>query len=403
MKKRIVLFICFCCFFFSISSTGGNIVKRYNNTKLVTRKFCRHLDFEINRGVIILHDVQIAGSSKRYNFILDTGSSYTLVSKEVALEIGFMAESSTVITDGFESKSIELGLMDFKVGEIEFSHVGVGIIDNSPIEKLCNIDGYIGYNLMKSCIWKLGLGEIIISDDIKNIEDLGDYHAQKLNEGPTVVAGFSNGFNSTMLFDLGDNGAVEIHESRISLIKEKEMVTGTGKLYSTGLGDGNKTEESIQKLLKVPSFTLGNGRVESMIVYTDDSPLLPIDVIGAEILNYFNIVIDFPGKKFYSLNISEEYGDRNFMIHGFKYEIVGGSIYVSFVWDGSSAYKSGIRVGQQISMINGLSTSELCLFERCKAHEWMQSAFDNDSITLTLAGSDNVVVLSKAPLFKGEN
>ena len=66
-------------------------------------------------------------------------------------------------------------------------------------------------------------------------------------------------------------------------------------------------------------------------------------------------------------------------------------------------FKANQVCGQQISMVNGILTSELCLLERCKAHEWMWSAFGNDSITLTLAGSDNVVVLSQAPLFKGEN
>jgi hypothetical protein len=32
---------------------------------------------------------------------------------------------------------------------------------------------------------------------------------------------------STMLFDLEDNGTVEIQDSRIALIKKKEIATGT--------------------------------------------------------------------------------------------------------------------------------------------------------------------------------
>lgn len=152
----------------------------------------------------------------------------------------------------------------------------------------------------------------------------------------------------------------------------------------------------------MPSFTLGNGKVDGVIVYTDDSPLLPIDVIGAGILNYYNIILDFPKGKFYSVNISEKYGDHNFKTHGFKCDIKDSSIYVSFVWEGSSAYKSGLRVGQQISMINGISTSDLLHLESCKIHEWMQSALDNHSLTLSLAGSDEVLVVTKEPLFSGD-
>lgn len=402
MKNTILLFICFSFCLALTSNAEQRDVKRFKSTKLVTKNFYHNLDFEINRGVVVLSDVQFASSGKRYRFILDSGSAYTLVSKEVAVNAGFLVDASTVINDGFEKESIKLGLADVTIGDVKFSNVGVGVIDDFQMEKNCDIDGIIGYNLMKSCVWKLGLEEIIITDDVRKINNVSDFYAQKLYDGPTVVAGFSNGFSSTMLLDLGDNATVEIQESRISLIKEKEVATGVGKLYSTGLGYGNKTEESIHKLLKVPSFTLGNGKVDGMIVYTDDSPLLPIDVIGAGILNYYNIILDFPKGKFYSINISEKYDDHNFKTHGFKYDIKDSSIYVSFVWDGSSAYKSGLRVGQQISMVNGISTSDLLHLESCKIHEWMQSALDNHSLTLSLAGSDEVLVVTKEPLFSGD-
>jgi len=317
MRKYRIIYISIVLFLTStFSYAKQESIKNYDRTKLVTKNFIQKIDFEIKRGVIVINNVQLVGSNKKYNFILDSGSEYSLISKEVADEIGFTVGFLDEITDGYEKQKIQLGRANFKIENVEFNNVGVGIIDNSQMEKICNIDGYIGYNLMKSCIWQLGTKKVTITDNIKNIKNIASYSKQRLFNGPTVEAGFTNGFNSTMLFDLGDNGTVEIQESRIDLIKMKEIATGTGILYTTGLGVGKKNEGSIHKLLKVPSFKFGNSFVKNMIVYTDNAPQFPIDIIGAGILNYFEIVLDFPKKRIYSLKVLDEYKNEGFKTHG---------------------------------------------------------------------------------------
>lgn len=205
-----------------------------------------------------------------------------------------------------------MGLTNLKIENVEFDNVGVGILNSVYEDKICNIDGYIGYNLMKRGIWELGTEQIIITDNIKNIKNINSYDKQKLFDGPTVIAGFTNGYKATMLFDLGDNGTVEIQDSRIALIKKKEIATGTGLLYTTGLGLGNKNERSVHKLLKVPSFKFSNSFVKNMIVYTDNAP-------------------NFPKKRIYSLNILDKYKNDRYKTYGFKYSIVNNEIIITII------------------------------------------------------------------------
>ncbi len=392
-------YLIFLFYLTSYLSIEAQNLKKYSSCKLKTSNFTENLTYTFENNVIIIKDVRIKGTTQKFNFILDSGSEYTLISKRVAKEIGFTADFSEEITDGYEKQKIQLGFANFKIQNIEFNSVGVGIIDNSQMEKICNIDGYIGYNLMKSCIWQLSTGQIIITDDIKNIKNVRNYNKQKLFNGPTVEAGFTNGFNSTMLFDLGDNGTVEIQESRIDLIKKKEIATGTGILYTTGLGVGNKNESSVHKLLKVPSFKFGNNLVKNMIVYTDNAPHFPIDIIGAGILNYFEIVLDFPKKRIYSLNVLDEYKSEGYKTHGFKYTIVNNEMIITYIWNNSPAYKAGLRVGEKITKLHGLKIKDLSNLDNCEIYKRIDTIMDIDTINIVLSSNNENITLTKSPLF----
>jgi hypothetical protein len=380
----------------------GNGLKKYNTCKLKSSKFSETIPASFNRGVIVVSKVRIGGINRELNFILDSGSEYSFISDKVANEIGFSPFFSEVITDGFEKRNFQLGLLDFHIGSIEFNEVGVGIMNSSQMEKMCDIDGYIGYNLMKSCIWKLGTSEIVITDKIKNIEGLNKFYKQKLFNGPTVEAGFVNGFNSTMLFDLGDNGTVEIQESRIELIKNKQITTGIGELYTTGFGNGKKSEKSIHKLLKVPGFKFGGDTVNNMIVYTDNAPQFPIDIIGAGILNYYNIILDFPGKRLYSQNMSNEYLNQGFKTCGFKYNFINKEIIIKFIWDDSVAQKAGLKIGQKIELINNIKINDLIELRDCEIYQKIDSLLKQKQVSIKIQGEKSNIILNKSPLFTFE-
>ncbi|TAJ14230.1 hypothetical protein DMA11_05945 [Marinilabiliaceae bacterium JC017] len=402
MRFAFLVFIALCFFDSPSACYGQSAPKAYASAKLVSKNFGTNLSVEYSRGVIVLTNVRISGSDKAYRFILDSGSDYSLISEHLADAIGFKPSFSEEITDGYEKQKVELGFVDIQLDAICFKEVGVGVIYNAQSEKVCDIDGYIGYNLMKSCIWQLSKDQLVVTDKIKNVKKLEAYSKQKLFNGPVVEAGFVDGFNSTMLFDLGDNGTVEIQESRIDWIRNKQIITGTGRLYTTGLGEGAKKDESIHKLLQVSGFKFGGEVVNDMVVYTDDAPHFPIDVIGAGILKYYNIILDFPGKRLYSQNICNTYINDGYKTCGFKYDIVGNEVVIKFIWNHSAAREAGLKIGQKIESINDTDVHDLRNQEACEAYNRVDALLEQEVVSLKIQGVDDRITLTRSPLFKSK-
>lgn len=390
-----------CLILFCSSLLKGQSVKKFQKCSLASSHFTAKLQSEFRNNIIIISDVRIDGVDRPLRFILDSGTSYSMLSKDIADQIGFKPTFDAEVNDGNEADSLMLGMLDLRLGNVLFRHVGFGI-ESGHVRPMCGIDGIIGYNVMRTCVWKLGIGQTIITDNKKNFRNIGSYYQGKLTYGPLVVAGFENGYRATMFLDLGDDGTVEAAASRLNYIRQKKVVTGVGQPYMTmvGSGYGNKDAQSVSKLLEVPGFQFGGKTVKNMVVYTDDNPLFTVDAIGAGILNYYNLILDFPGKKIYSQNISDEYINKGFKTFGFKYEPVGNQLRIRFVWNQSAAQRAGLKVGDKIEEINGMAIQKLQGDEPCQIYQKVDSVSDASSaLILKIAGREQPITLKKAPLF----
>lgn len=380
----------------------GQSLKTYSKCKLKSSHFIEELPTEINNGAIIVQTVWIEGVNRALRFILDSGSSYSYISEDIADKIGFVPSFKTSVTDGNEQEQTVLGLINLQLGSVLFSEVGVGIDESVIARPLCNIDGVIGYNVMKTCLWKLEAGRTVISDQVKNFSNFRDYNKDKLADGPLIIAGFEDGYRATMLLDLGDNATVVAATSRIKYIRQKKVVTGVGQPYITMVGSGyaNKNEQSETALLEVPGFEFGGKTVSNMIVYTDDNPLLMVDAIGSGILNYFNLILDFPGKQVYSQNIASQYINKGFKTFGFKCECLENKVCIRFLWNSSAASKAGLHVGDEIERINQVDMKNLLQNDACHVYEKINTILNGDSvIELKISGCDELITLQKDQLF----
>jgi hypothetical protein len=382
-----------------LNSTFAQSVKKFQKCSLASSHFVEELPTDFN-NVIIISNVRIDGVDRPLRFILDSGTSYSMLSKDIADEIGFKPTNGVAVNDGNERESLKLGMLNVYLGNVSFHNVGFGI-EASKTGPWCDIDGIIGYNVMRTCVWKLGIGQTIITDNKKSFRDISSYYQGKLTYGPLVVAGFENGYRATMFLDLGDDGTVEAATSRLKYIRQKKVVTGVGQPYLTmvGSGHGSKDAQSVTKLLEVPGFEFGGKTVKNVVVYTDDNPLFAVDAIGAGILNYYQMILDFPGKKIYSLNIADEYINKGFKTFGFKYEREGNELRIRFLWNNSSAQRAGLKLGDKIEAINNIAVKKLLQTDPCNVYEQFK---DVTSIQLKVAGHNAPITLKKEPLFNNE-
>lgn len=134
------------------------------------------------------------------------------------------------------------------------------------------------------------------------------------------------------------------------------------------------------KFAHIPEISFGDYKLKTPIVSFPDSSTIKgiiTDVkrdgtIGSQLLNRFNIFIDFTQKKFY-FKPNENFKRR------FTYNIAGIEIIqitpsfpiieVMAVWENSPAEKAGVLPGDGISEINGNSVFSMSLGEVRKVFE----------------------------------
>ncbi len=323
------------------------------------------ITFEIDiLGQIILTDVRLNGSQKKFRFILDTGSTNCFIKKRVLADLGLKATEVSSVSDGFANWEVYFTTVDFTINSVSFDNVKVNIEESASFID-CNIDGIIGANLMKTCIWSFVNGEIKLRKKLKSKEIIGYYkQPMKFIQGVPYILGNFDNYSADMLFDLGFNGDLSIGVSSLSSFKSDQKVIGKGN--NGFVSSGVLSRDSIIKI-KTHCFHLGKVKkqffggglkkqnTEQMLV----NPVIAVEhadapysrSLGAGMLEYYNFIIDFPKKNFYSKLINKEYIDQG----SFGIVIMPDleqKFVVAAVWD--IAKDIGIQRGSIVEKINEL-------------------------------------------------
>lgn len=400
--KYIVLVLFFCCSHMYCCS--NNYKKVQSAAKLRNKNFTINLPVEIKNNKYILSNVRLNGSKKVYRFLLDTGAQSSCISKEIYDELGLITYFSDSITDGISKMNVCFSFMDVSFNDLHFDKVGVSILSKSslnPNGDCSNIDGIIGYNLIRSCIWSFDSEGVVITDKLNSLKNIGRKQKEKISKGdsPSFVGGFVDGFRSTMLFDLGDNGTFEVKNNYLKYLRTKSIRRGDGSLYTTVIGDIQDTTAC--KVVYIPGFRFDSDTLRNVISYVaPDIGNTNIVSIGAGILNYFKLTFDFPKRQLYVQNKAQYFNMSKFFNFGFEYKIAKKKMFIRFVWHDTDAKRAGLMPGQQILRINSIDFSEVNNLETCELKQIIEGELSKDQIELEIQGEGNIVILSKISLEK---
>jgi predicted aspartyl protease len=241
-----------------------------------------------------------------FDFILDTGAGTSLLSSDLANELGVKVLGSKEGHSAGGNVSISLARVDsLAVGETKLDGVDVGIVDLSQIAKTvgAKIDGDLGYNFLKHFRVSLDYRECELRlEDPKRVESFA-------RDAQTEVAiRLANPAKPLVLVEVQANGrgpfqfAVDTGTSTTAISTDlaKELGIET-RPVGAGTTGGAPVDFSAGSLR---SFQLGGAKIDDMAVVVADFFAMLNAAVGAKLdgivgynfLHNYNVVIDYPGE-----------------------------------------------------------------------------------------------------------
>jgi len=359
-KVYFLIGVFFIGFTLSVSSQNDLLKKGAVNAK----NYFEEIVFEFQKNKIII-PVTIEG--KTYRFLLDTGAP-NIISSELykAIQPKQIETISTRDANGKKQNLDIVSLNSIHIGAVEFINTAALVYDlnGSDIFRCFGIDGFIGSNLLRHSIIQIDSEKklLTLTDSRKKLglkkKDASKMKLVGSQSSPYVwitVKGKEKG-NEHVLIDTGMGGLYDLSKNNYSIFKGKNIFNEIGQ------SDGASSvslfgEVPINNQLRVhlPKLVVNNFEIQNCITHTtkDNNSR-----IGAEILDYGIMTIDFKNKRFY-FNPKSDTVDVIEPAPGFTTTLKDNRVVIGYVWDEELRQK--LKYGDIVLAINGEQINEASL------------------------------------------
>ncbi|NJN42676.1 MAG: hypothetical protein HC811_11025 [Flammeovirgaceae bacterium] len=343
-----ILLLASCSTYHRIKSIGV-----VNKATVSQTSFLESINYELVQALPVFF-VQIDG--KQYRFIVDTGG-YTVLSEKIMKEVkGIKKVSYFDIKDGNnESDKIGTYILDkITIGGIPFTDVGFAKIGFTEAEwfSCLGIDGTIGPNILKECIWFYDNDNlrIVLTDRIDKVNfDASLTIPIKTNNINKPIIDYSIGnYSGNLTFDTGYNGFLNFYNPTKNLVFENfPRIEKIGHTSNAG----NSIEKRKIEILKIDIVNV-NGLLFTNTLATLDN-YSSSDILGSRIFEVYNVAFDLASDKVHFQQRSEGIIENNLNSFGFGFEFSNHTIQIGYIYKESPASKAGIEVGDKVVSVNG--------------------------------------------------
>jgi hypothetical protein len=342
-----------------------------NQGGISATNYYEELPYETLNGKLFVY-VELAG--KKYKFLFDTGAP-VMVSKELADILAAPVLHKEMLTDAYGGKDSTLivRIDSIRVGKLVFN--GIPAIDGTPgFYKCWNVEGVLGSNIFRNSIVCIDPARhlIVVTDqldrlplkDKKGIPLITDIGEQS---DPKIKIRFGKNVDAVFGFDTGDAEFLRIPEEYMNRFKEAGLCDIVWKGYgSHEFGMTGASRAADKYLLKFPALTVCNSSFKNALVETDKQASA---AIGARLLDYGSVTLDFLHKKFYFNAIDSARATdpanatpaRAIDVYEkqwpFQPSIDGDQLVIGVVWD--NAFSKEIRPGEQIMAVNDIDVGHI--------------------------------------------
>lgn len=351
--NQIVLLVLYVSLFLTSSYAQK---RNFKNGKVKTIDYFQEIPFEFQKNKIII-PVEIEG--KTYRFLLDTGAP-NIISKEI-YEVLQPKQASTLLASDANEISQKIDVVTLKslnIGTVEFYNFSALVFDlnGSEVFKCFGIDGFIGSNLLRHSIIQIDAKQKVLklTDRVKQLR-LDKKQSQKIKFPDnqfspyisTDLQGKDNG-REMVLIDTGMGRLYDISEDNYDIFKTKKIFNAIGNSDgASSISLFGEVPIDNQTRVHLPKMVINDFEINNIITHTTKGDH---SKIGAELLNYGIMTIDYKNKRFYFDSYEESLDLEGGF--GFTQTLKDNKLVVGYVWD--EDLKTKITYGDQIIEVNGI-------------------------------------------------
>jgi predicted aspartyl protease len=303
-------------------------------------------------------------NGQTYRFLFDTGAP-NIISKELDQLLNPRQIGTLPTTDatGKKERLKVVSVASLHFGDVEFRDTATLVYElkGNSVFSCFNIDGFIGSNMLRKSIVQIDSRKktIILTDKRKNL-NLNKSDGSKIvltknqsNPYAWVQLKGNNKGREQLLIDTGADDLYDLSKNYYGFFQDKDIFEPLGKSEGASsvslFGDA---PVSMQYKLLLPTLVVNNYEINDVITETTDDDN---SRIGAKILQYGVITIDYKGKRFYFEPHQNPQIDP-YYDYGFSSTLIGAKISIGFVWD--KDLKELLSYGDEIVAINGMGVTK---------------------------------------------
>jgi hypothetical protein len=320
----------------------------------------------------------VMGKADTLTFYFDTGAATSAIDRTVAKTIGIQPNYKSPVSGAGGTEMYDVALnQDVRIGGSTISGVHMVLLDFTILREALGrkFDGIIGYHIIRDFITEVDFDRSVMTlYGKKHKPDLTGYTEHPIefrgsNSIPVlpVTIELENGYRyeGDILFDSGAGLSLVINTPFVEKNDLREKFMRSYEYTTQNLNSISESTKVMLSKMDLCGYTLERIPVDlaSDTEGVSSSPGF-LGILGAEILNRFNFILDYRKMKLY-LKPNALYGKPfEYRLSGITLRKSDEGIYVYQVVAGSSAYKAGIRNGDILISVNGIENGDISTYRK---------------------------------------
>ncbi len=304
-------------------------------------------------------------------FLVDTGARFPMLMDSPKVQQMKLNRGFDIALSGWgdeeESQAYQTDIKRIDFGGVYFENVKAAFIPTSKTQYFLRkdeavYDGVIGHDIMQHFTWEFDKSQnsIVISSEKYIPESNAQYlelssFFSKISIDGHLTFNSEVTVNESFIIDTGSRHYLKLSSA---YPKIHDIKINSTRVRAADFGLSGKTEHD---RVTLPKLRLGDIHVENIKVN-----LIPSDdeddwwIIGNAFLNQFKTVIDYKNGAFYL--VPQKAFVINYNLMGLELrKVQSGHFVVRFVFPNLPASYTDIQVGDLVTQINGVESSEISL------------------------------------------